>query len=142
MFCTKDVLRNLAKFTGKHLCRNLFLNKVEDLGLATLLKKRLRHRCFPVDSANWRDHLEISESTSWQRHWHRHRHSIYEYLFFAKHKLLEIKVTSIYLFSMHSTAGNMYSCNVPWQYLILLKPSTFDYLPISEMYRSGEKYWT
>ena len=141
MFCTKDALKNFAKFTGKHLCQNLFFNKVADLRLATLLKKKLRHRCFPVDSANWRGHLEISESASRQRHWHRHRHSIYEYLFFAKHKLLEIKVTSIYLFSMHSTACNMYSCNVPRQYLILLKPSTFEYLPISEMYRSGEQYW-
>ena len=28
MFCKKGVLRNFAKFTGKHLCRNLFFNKV------------------------------------------------------------------------------------------------------------------
>ena len=31
MFCRKDVLRNLAKFTGKHLCQSLFLNKVAGL---------------------------------------------------------------------------------------------------------------
>ena len=35
----KAVLRNFAKFTGKHLC----------LRPATLLKKRLLHRCFPVN---------------------------------------------------------------------------------------------
>ena len=27
MFCKKDVLRNFGKFTGKHLCQNLFFNK-------------------------------------------------------------------------------------------------------------------
>ena len=30
-----------AKFTGKHLCQNLFFNKAADLRPATLLKKRL-----------------------------------------------------------------------------------------------------
>ena len=29
MFCKKGALRNFAKFTGKHLCQSLFLNKVE-----------------------------------------------------------------------------------------------------------------
>ena len=27
MFCKKGVLRNFAKFTGKHLCQSLFFNK-------------------------------------------------------------------------------------------------------------------
>ena len=27
VFCKKGVLRNFAKFTGKHLCQNFFLNK-------------------------------------------------------------------------------------------------------------------
>ena len=40
----KSVLRNLTKFTGKHLCQSLFFNKV-----TTLLKRRLWHRCFPVN---------------------------------------------------------------------------------------------
>ena len=29
MFCKKSILRNFAKLTGKHLCQNLFLSKVE-----------------------------------------------------------------------------------------------------------------
>ena len=45
----KDVRRNFTKFTGKHLCQSLFFNKVADLRPATLLKKRLWHRCFPVN---------------------------------------------------------------------------------------------
>ena len=38
VFCKKGVLRNFTKFTRKHLC----------LRPATLLKKRLWHRYFPV----------------------------------------------------------------------------------------------
>ena len=38
VFYQKGVLKNFAKFIGKHLC----------LGPATLLKKRLWYRCFPV----------------------------------------------------------------------------------------------
>ena len=51
VFCKKSVLRNFAKFTGKHLCQSLFFNNVTDLRPAALLKKRLWYRCFPVDFA-------------------------------------------------------------------------------------------
>ena len=47
------VLRNFAKFTAKHLCQSLFFNKVAGLRVATLLKKRLCHRCFPVNFAKF-----------------------------------------------------------------------------------------
>ena len=47
-FCRKGLLRNFAKFTGKHLCQSLFFNKVASLRPAILLKKRPWHRCFPV----------------------------------------------------------------------------------------------
>ena len=43
----KGDLRNFSKFTRKHLCQTLFLNKVADLK-PTSIKKRLWHRCFPV----------------------------------------------------------------------------------------------
>ena len=43
------VLRNFVKFTEKHLCQSLFFNKVAGLKSAPLLKKRLWHRCFPVN---------------------------------------------------------------------------------------------
>ena len=33
VFCKNDVLRNFAKFTGKHLCQSLFFNKVAGLQL-------------------------------------------------------------------------------------------------------------
>ena len=39
VFCKKGVLRNIAKFTGKHLCQGLFFNTVASLSPVTLLKK-------------------------------------------------------------------------------------------------------
>ena len=51
VFCKKGVLRNIAKFTGRHLCQSLFFNKDAGLRPATLLKKSLWHRCFPVNFA-------------------------------------------------------------------------------------------
>ena len=53
--CKKGVLSNFAKFTGKHLCQSLFLNKLQASGLrpATLLKKRICHSCFPVTFAKF-----------------------------------------------------------------------------------------
>ena len=45
----KGVLRNFTEFTVKHLCQSLFFNKVAVLRPAIFLKKRLWHRCFPVN---------------------------------------------------------------------------------------------
>ena len=47
VFCKKGALRNLAKFTGKHLSQVLFFHLF--LRPATLLKKRLWQRCFAVN---------------------------------------------------------------------------------------------
>ena len=55
------VLRNFAKFRGKHLRQSLFFNKVA--GTATLLKKRLLHRCFPVNFAKFLK-IPFSQKTS------------------------------------------------------------------------------
>ena len=53
VFYKKGVLRNSTKFTGKHLCQSLFFNEVAGLRPTTLLKKRLWHRCFPVNFAKF-----------------------------------------------------------------------------------------
>ena len=42
------VLKNYTKSTGRHLCQSVFYNKVAGLRSATLFKKRVWHRCFPV----------------------------------------------------------------------------------------------
>ena len=54
-----DVLKNFAKFTGKRLCQSPSFNKVK-----TLLKKRLLHRCFPVNFASYLISLIANFSSS------------------------------------------------------------------------------
>ena len=49
----KSLLKNLAKFTEKHLCSSFFFNKAERLRSATLLKKRHQHRCLLVNTAKF-----------------------------------------------------------------------------------------
>ena len=49
VFCKNGALQNFTKFTGKRLCQSPFFNKVAGLRPATLLKKRLWDRCFPVN---------------------------------------------------------------------------------------------
>ena len=41
VFYKEGVLKDFAKFTGKHLCQSLFFNKDAGLRSAILLKKRL-----------------------------------------------------------------------------------------------------
>ena len=45
----KTSLKNFAIFTGKHLCRSLFLIKLQINFLINFIKKRLQHRCFSVN---------------------------------------------------------------------------------------------
>ena len=45
LFYEKGVLKDLAPFTGKHLCWGLFFSKY--------IIKRLLHRCFPVAFAKF-----------------------------------------------------------------------------------------
>ena len=46
VFCKKGVLRNFAKFTGKHLCQSLFFIKVAGLHF---VKKETLSQVFPVN---------------------------------------------------------------------------------------------
>ena len=50
---------------GKLLCQRLFLNKVSGLRPATLLKKRLWHRCFPVNFAKFSRRPFYTERLRW-----------------------------------------------------------------------------
>ena len=59
----KGVLGNFTKFTGKHLSQSLYFNKVA--GPATLLKKRLWHRCFPVNFAKFPRTPFFTEHLRW-----------------------------------------------------------------------------
>ena len=62
VFCDKGVLENVTKFTGKHLCQSLFFNKFAGVRSATLLNKRLWHKCFPLNFAKFiRPHLSLQD---------------------------------------------------------------------------------
>ena len=65
VFCKKGVLRNFAKFTRKRLCQSHVFNKVTGLRPATLLKKWLWHRCFPVKFAKFLRTPFIIEHLRW-----------------------------------------------------------------------------
>ena len=49
VFYKKGVVKNFAKFIGKHLYQSLFFNKLTGLRPASLFKKVFWHRCFPVN---------------------------------------------------------------------------------------------
>ena len=65
VFCKKGVLRNFEKLTRKHLCGSLFFDKVAGLRPATLLKKRLWHRCFPVNFVRFLRTPFLTEDLRW-----------------------------------------------------------------------------
>ena len=58
MFCKKSVLRNFAKFTGKHLCQSLSFNKVAGLNF---IKRQTLAQVFS------REFCEISKNTIFYR---------------------------------------------------------------------------
>ena len=67
VFCKKDVLRNFTKFPGKHLCQSLFL------------KKRLWHRCFPVNFTKFlRTHF-LTEHLQWLLPGFQSEHTLYSF---------------------------------------------------------------
>ena len=53
MFYKIGVLKIFAKFTEKRMYWSLFFDKIAGLQTATLLKERLRYRCFPVSFAKF-----------------------------------------------------------------------------------------
>ena len=64
VFCRKGVLRNFAKFIGKHLCQSFFFNQVPGRP-ANLFRKILWHRCFPVNFAKFLRTPLFTERFQW-----------------------------------------------------------------------------
>ena len=62
VFIKKGVLKNFTKFTEKYLCHGLFFNRV---AVATLLKKRLWHRCFPVNFGKFSRSPFLQNTSGW-----------------------------------------------------------------------------
>ena len=65
VFYKKGVLKNFAKFTKKRLYQSLLFNKVVGPRPATLLKRRLWYRCFPVNFAIFRHFLRRFAVKCW-----------------------------------------------------------------------------
>ena len=65
VFCEKGVLRNFTKFIRKQLCQSLIFNKVAGPRPATLLKKRLWHRCFHVNFVKFLRTPFLTEHPRW-----------------------------------------------------------------------------
>ena len=63
VFCRKGILRNFAKFTGKHLYQSVFVNKV--VGCANLLKKRLLQWWFSINFAKFLRAPFLTEHLLW-----------------------------------------------------------------------------
>ena len=64
-FIKKGVFRNFAKSPGKHLWQSLFFNTVAWLRPATLLKKRLWYRCFPVNFVKFLRTPFLQNTSGW-----------------------------------------------------------------------------
>ena len=63
VFRRKGALRNSAKFTGKHLCQSLFFSKI--VKRRKKLKKKLWHRCFPLNFAKFLRTSFLTEHLRW-----------------------------------------------------------------------------
>ena len=53
VLCKIVIQRNFEKFTGKHLNGSLLYNIIEGVRSAAILRNRLRHRCFPLNFAEF-----------------------------------------------------------------------------------------
>ena len=65
LFCENGALRNYVKFTGKHQCESLFLNKVTGLWPATLLKKETLAQVFSVNFTKFLRTPFLTEQHRW-----------------------------------------------------------------------------
>ena len=83
-------------------CRPELLCKKSCLGPATLLKKRLWHRCFPVSFAKFEEHL-FSQNTSSGYFWHLHQSRITILILCVMHQKLRREY--VQFFSMVESGG-------------------------------------
>ena len=119
MFCKKGVLRNFAKFVGKHLCRSLYFNKVAD---PTLLKQRLWHRYFSVTFAQVLRKTFLTEHLRW----------LLLYIIILVTLLLILKIclsveVNFWKTPLKITVKNprSFQCTYLWQSSILVKALSF-----------------
>ena len=86
VFCKSDVLKNFVKSQENTCVGVSFFNKVVDLRPATLLKKRLQHRCFPLDFTKFLRTFFFTE----------HLRATPSVLFFSLFKILKTTIASFH----------------------------------------------
>ena len=86
VFCKKGVFRNFVKSTRKHLYQSLFCKKVAALRPATLLKKRLWHKCFQVNFGKFSRTPFLTQHLRWLLLTFYIPHSIFRILVFIYHQ--------------------------------------------------------
>ena len=64
MFCKKGVLRNFAKFTGKHLCQRFYFNKVVGLSLQLYWNRDSGKSVFLWILRNFWEHLFLQNTSN------------------------------------------------------------------------------
>ena len=96
----KTGVKIFSKFAGKHQCRSLLFNKVPSSSPATLLKKRLWHRCSSVDFEELPKHPFCRSSSNgcfWKRKNQEEQHG-YE---FVKNLILFVQKSWLFGHSKH-----------------------------------------
>ena len=131
MLCKKGFLRNFAKFTGS-TCVRVFLNKVTGLKPATFFKKRLWHRCFPVNFVKFLRTPFLTEHLRWlllkkqisakrfhqQYHFCFHLESCYQETLIVKYLSHSTFILStMYYHYLLSTVYYFQSVNTQYEYL-------------------------
>ena len=101
MFCKKGALRKFAKFAGKNLCQRLFFNKVAGPMSASLLKKGLWHRCFPVNFAKFLRTSFFTEHLRWS----------FAFTFNPLHYVKSVQIRSFF-WSVFSCIYSVFSPNI------------------------------
>ena len=115
----KGVLRNFAKFTGKHLCQSLFFHKVAGLSPATLLNMWLWHRCLPVIFPKFL-RTPFLQNTSWRLLLNLHYGRFFFFFFFEFTNVLIEKHTKIKEMSITSAKLSYQYWKLAWSWVLWL----------------------
>ena len=104
-FCKKCVLKNFAKFTGKHLCKSLFFNKV-----AGFIKKETPVQVFPCEF--WEN-----KNTYFVEHMQRLLHKKFMQRVWVFDKMITIAVFNVFTGLCYWNTSNFF---IKWRLIFLL----------------------
>ena len=130
--------KNLSKFTGKHLCQSLIFNQVAGLGSATLLKKRLWHRCFPLIVTC--EFCEIFKNTFFTEHFWMTASESIACLLVIQARLLFFSLYKIKISKQHKLVISRYLIMLLHIGLMLTISKVFIFLSILPVWEKGKPW--